>query len=90
MNQQDELVPIEFCDLYDLLMTVGELHPQVLESVLHKVNGEKFPSVPLDTPMIKVLREKRIKQEDSSRKDLEPFHFNCGWREEVYREIMRE
>lgn len=55
VSQQDELVPIEFCDLYDLLMTVGELHPQVLLSVMHTVNGEKFPSVPTGTPMATVL-----------------------------------
>lgn len=49
-----EEVPIEFCDLYDLLMTVGELHPKVLESVLHAINGEKFPSLPSGAPFKEV------------------------------------
>jgi hypothetical protein len=53
-SQNPEEIPFEFCDLYDLLMTVGEFHPRVLESVLHAVNGETFPSLPSGSPIKQV------------------------------------
>jgi hypothetical protein len=69
--KEEEKIPMEFCDLYDvagsrlhflindfqLLMAVGELHPVVLTSVLHAVNGEKFPSVATGSPLSTVIYE---------------------------------
>lgn len=56
-SAESEAIPIEFCDLYDLLMTVSEFHPAVLQSVLHSINGEKFPSLPVGAPINQVQSE---------------------------------